>query len=187
MAAGPGYSAPVNSEHQGGVVGGRLLVASGIFLFLGMAGCGYQTESERAYFDAKESERLTQLEQRNALVAVVPDKDILEMVQEEAAPDGEGTVKDWVGRQANLTSGQVLFPRWQVMRRGANRYEVRFTYTLIDATNHLTRLGQTWNVDHALKIVGKPQALKLGDPQPQGRSFIQQQSRRIREEEDSLE
>ena len=182
MAAGPGYDAPVKSERQRGYRRGVFALILGL-----LSGCGYQTESEKAYFDAREAERLTQLEQRNALVAVVPDKDILEMVQEEAAPDGDGTVKDWAGRQADRATGQVLFPRWQVMRRGANRYEVRYTYTLIDATNHLTRMGLSWSVDHALKLVGKPETLKLGDPQPQGRTFIQQQSRRIREEEDSLE
>ena len=156
-------------------------------LVLALAGCGYESESERAYQEAKEKERLALLEQRNALVATVPDQEVLTLVYDTPAPDGSGSTKEWIGRKATDPAVQVLFPRWQVMRRGANRYEVRYTYTFIDATNHLSRMGYAWNVDASLRLVGTPQSMTFKDPQPQGRTFSQQQERRIREEEASLE
>ena len=151
------------------------------------AGCGFGTESERAYFASREAERLQQLELRDAVVAETPENEVLTLVTDDAAPDGAGTTGDWVKRAAGETGGQLLFPRWQVDRRGANRYEVKYTYTLIDSTNHLSRRGFLWNVDTALKLVGKPHPLVLAEPARAGRSFNQQQERRISEEEASLE
>ena len=151
------------------------------------AGCGFGTESERAYFAAREAERLQQLELRDAVVAETPEVEVLSLVTDDAAPDGSGTTGDWVKRAANETGGQLLFPRWQVDRRGANRYEVKYTYTLIDSTKHLSRRGFLWNVDTALKVVGKPHPLVLAEPARAGRTFNQQQERRISEEEASLE
>ncbi len=151
------------------------------------SGCGYDTDSERAFFDADEKERLRKQSQRDTIVAMVPDKEILELVRESEAPDGRGKTIDWVAREAGVGSGQLLFPRWQVSRRGANRYEVKYTYTFIDATNHLSRRGHTWNVDAALKLVGQPTTVALSEPVRQGRTFDQQSDRRIRDEEASLE
>lgn len=160
---------------------------SGLLLLLGLSGCGAQTESERSYFAAREAERLQQQELRNAVVSIVPDKEILALVYSNAAPDGVGTTEDWVERMALNHDGQLLFPRWHVTRRGANRYEVKYTFTRIDVTNNLTRGGFSWNVDAALKLVDPPNALTIAEPIRKGRSFTQQQEHRIRDEEASLE
>lgn len=160
---------------------------SGLLLVLALSGCGAQTDSERSYFAAREAERLQQQELRNAVVSIVPDQEILSLVFSNAAPDGMGTTKDWVDRLASSQSGQILFPRWQVARRGANRYEVRYTYTRIDVTNNLTRGGFSWNVEAALKLVDEPNTLTIAEPILKGRTFTQQQEHRIRDEEASLE
>lgn len=124
---------------------------------------------------------------RDSVVPAVADEEVLDLVRESPAPDGVGLMSEWVTRGVNA-SDQLLFPRWQVARRGATRYEVKYTYTLINVTNQLSRQGYSWNVDAALKLVGPPVALVLNEPLPaQARSFSQQQRRRIQDEEASLE
>lgn len=174
--------------HRPSVSGPALLRAAACLLLAGgLAACGYQSESERAYFSVRESERQRLREQRDVIVAAVPDKEVLDLVMEQPAPDEVGKTSDWVAREANAHDGQLFFPRWQVNRRGANRYEVRFTYTVINQTNHLLRRGYSWNVDSALKLVGAPVALVLNEAPRPGRTFTQQRAQRIAEEEAALE
>ena len=156
-------------------------------LFFGGVGCGYYTESERAYYANREAERLQQQDQRNALVATLPNQEVLDLVYETDAPDGIGKTKGWATREVEALSGQVLFPQWLVARRGASRYEVRFTYTFIDATNKMARRGYAWTVDTALKLVDAPVPIVLSAPVQMGRNFEEKNERRVQDEEESLE
>jgi len=132
-------------------------------------------------------ERGTTMDARIAAVPAVPDAEVLNLVRENPAPDGQGLTKEWVERLVDARP-QALFPRWQVMRRGATRYEVKYTYTLIDSTNQITRVGYTWGVDAALKVVDAPKVMTQAEPASSpDRRFTQQQRRRIEEEEASLE
>ena len=173
------------------LLGGRLVIPVQILALGGMvllgAGCGYYTESERTYYANREAERLQQQEQRTALISTLPNQEVLDLVYEADAPDGVGKTKSWALREVEALSGQVLFPQWLVARRGANRYDVRFTYTFIDATNQMARRGYSWNVDMALKLVGSPVPLVLSAPTPVGRNFDQRNERRVQDEESSLE
>lgn len=159
----------------------------GAFLELGASGCGYDTPSEAEFFARKEAERLARQQQRDAVIAQVPDAEVLGMVGESPAPDGSGSTSDWVARMVGNTDAQVLFPRWQVSRRGASKYEVRYTYTTIDETNHLSRAGLRWMVDAALKMVEGPDTMLLEDASRPERSLDQQQRRRVRDAAYSLE
>ncbi len=171
----------------GGLLGKPVrALALGCLVLLG-GGCGYYTESERAYYANREAERLQQQEQRNALVATLPNQDVLDLVYEAEAPDGIGKTKGWALREVEMLSGQVLFPQWLVARRGASRYEVRFTYTFIDTTNTMARRGYSWSVDTALKLVDAPVPLVLSAPVQMGRNFAQKNERRVQDEEESLE
>lgn len=158
-----------------------------IFLETAMSGCGYETPSEQEYFTQREAERLAQQQQRDAVVAQVPDTEILALVTEAPAPDGSGPTAEWVLRMVNNSGAQVLFPRWQVSRRGANKYEVRYTYTTIDETNHLSRTGLRWSVDTSLKLVSDPETMVMADANRPERSLDQQQRRRVRDAAYSLE
>lgn len=156
-------------------------------VLLALAGCGPTTESERAYFAAREAERLEHEEMRRAITTPLPDQEVLALVREEDSPDGAGTMMDWVQRQIARLKGQVLFPRWQVTRRGSSKYEVRYTFTWIDATNHISSKGYFWIVDGGLRLVGAPHELDAVEVGPRVRTPAEVQQQRIRDEEYSLE
>ncbi len=155
-------------------------------LLLG-AGCGYQSETERAFFQERDAERLQRQEQLQLVTAAVPEEEVLGLVQDHEMADGSGAAGDWVIRQVNALGGQHLFPRWQVFRRGANRYEVRFTYTHLDASNTMTRRGYSWSVDAALKLVGEARELDAEEQARPGRTLGRREEDRIRQHEASLE
>ena len=110
------------------------------------------------------------------------------MVQEARAPDGNGLIPEWVDRQLENIRNLVMFPRWEVLRRGSNRYEVRYTFTQIDGAS-MTKRGFFWNVDVVLKLVSSPRELAPSEVANRQRTeeVTQQQRRRIREHELSLE
>lgn len=168
------------------VVWGGVLVLV-VFIEIGFFGCSRPQKSERTKRILQIAERKSGLDPRDTVVPAVPDAEVLALVHESPAPDGEGNTTEWVRRSMDSTV-QKLFPRWQVVRRGATRYEVKYTYTVINTTNELTRQGYAWNVDAALKTVGPPVLVSMADPlAPLGRTFSQQQRRRIQDEEASLE
>lgn len=171
-------------RERSALVGCLALVAVAL---AGVSGCSPQAQPNRSRRTGWETERSAALEARTAAVPAVPDEEVLSLVREDPAPDGQGLTKDWVERVVDARA-QALFPRWQVMRRGATRYEVKYTYTLIDATNQITRVGYTWGVDAALKVVDAPKTVTQAEPASSpDRRFTQQQRRRIEEEEASLE
>lgn len=165
-----------------------LRFVSAVALILTVAtGCSPQPTLDRSRGTGWEPERLAALDARTAAVPAVPDEDVINLVRDHPAPDGQGLTREWVERVVDAQA-QALFPRWQVARRGATRYEVKYTYTLIDATNQITRVGYTWGVDAALKVVDAPQTVTLAEPSSSpDRRFNLQQRRRIEEEEASLE
>ncbi len=152
-----------------------------------LLGCSPPTESERAYFEAREAERMEREEMKRTLTATLPDQELLELVQEQPSPNGVGTMRDWVNWKTSELKGQVLFPRWLVTRRGASKYEVRYSFTWIDPTNHITNRGFFWTVDGGLKLVSEARELQVVDQSPRARSFSEQQQRRVRDESYSLE
>ena len=159
------------------------------FLFIhgAQVGCSRPGPSDKVKRMSWEAPARDRTDAREAVLPAVPDEDVLTLVRESPAPDGNGLTQDWVMRTPDSMS-QLLFPRWQVTRRGATRYEARFTYTLIDATNQISRLGYAWNVDAALKIVEAPKPFTHQEPTVRsGRTLSQQQRRRIQDEESSLE
>ena len=152
-----------------------------------LTGCSPQPATDRSRRTGWETDRLGALDARTAAVPAVPDEDVLDLVRDHPAPDGQGLTREWVERVVDARA-QALFPRWQVARRGATRYEVKYTYTQIDATNQITRVGYTWGVDAALKVVDAPQTMTVAEPAAApDRRFNLQQRRRIEEEEASLE
>lgn len=170
-----------------GVYQSRLYGSLQLALLFVLTGCGYYTESERAYFEGKEAEQQRQQSQRDVLVAILPDEEVLGLVYDSDAPTGDQKTKSWIERELQTRNGQALFPQWNVSRRGANNYEVRFTYTYIDTSNQLARQGYSWSVNSALKLVSPPTTLALAAPTRIGRTLDQQSGQRIKDEEESLE
>ncbi len=189
------YTGPVNTKptlgHRHRYPARVAVAVTALLLVLslqgGLAGCSRPRSTEKVKRMSWEAPARDRTDAREAVLPAVPDEDVLTLVRESPAPDGNGLTQDWVMRTPDSMS-QLLFPRWQVTRRGATRYEARFTYTLIDATNQISRLGYAWNVDAALKIVEAPKPFTHQEPTVRsGRTLSQQQRRRIQDEESSLE
>ena len=166
----------------------RKVLALGPWLVL-LAGCGPVSDSERAYFEA----RANQQEQSEMLRALInsrqTDADVLQMVKAAPVKEGEGNMEEWVGQQMTFVVGQVLFPRWEVQRRGVSTYEVRYTYTHIDASNQLYRSGFKWDADPLVKVISAPSVIKptAVDARNRAGNLDERRVRRIAEHEASLE
>lgn len=95
---------------------------------------------------------------RNALAERVAETSLVALVQSTPAVDGLAT-SNWVHRQLGLVKGEIMFPKWEAQRRGKTRYEVRFTYTLIDPDNRIVKRGYAWSVDAAVQVVDPPREI----------------------------
>jgi hypothetical protein len=87
-----------------------------------------------------------------------PEQQALDMVKKYPAqrePDDgkELTVEGWIKNILDNEKGEILFPKWDVRRRGFQHYEVRFTYTVIEPDYSINKRGYSWNVDVNLKMV----------------------------------
>jgi hypothetical protein len=152
-----------------------------------LAGCGPASESEKAYFQARAAEREREQALQEALSAGAEAEGALAMVQGTPAPDGGGDTGGWVVRRMKAEDGAAMFARWSTLRQGAARFEVQYTYSLVDRDNRMFRKGFSWDVDVGLKVVGQPRAI---DPAEVGVNRLAPESkrmRRIREAEASLE
>jgi hypothetical protein len=152
------------------------------------AACAPQSEKERDYFRKKESERIEHETLTLSVVESAKDIDVLMLVKQSPAPDGSMNTESWVDGQMGAIRGQVIFPRWEVSRRSSSKYEARYTYTLLNDENDMSKLGWRWDVDFMLKVVSPPREIQSKELQPRERSReTLQQQRRIRKEERSLE
>jgi hypothetical protein len=124
--------------------------------------CKPMSEKEKAYFDARDAERRELQTVRDALTDSSLDSEVITMVKESAAPDG-GTTEDWIKYTTTSAGGTVMFPEWTVSRRALNKFDVRFTFTLIDASNRITQSGFSWQVDTILRSVGPPREVTPND------------------------
>jgi hypothetical protein len=153
-----------------------------------LAACSPPTESEREYYRKREAERMEKETLKMAVTESAKDTEILTLVKESAAVDGVGKTEAWVDRQMRGVLGQVIFPRWEISRRGSTKYEVRFMYTTVDERSYMSKRGWRWDVDVMLKMVGPPREVLPHDAAPRVRaSESEQQKRRIREAEARLE
>jgi hypothetical protein len=156
------------------------LSAAGVLISLNFCGCASESETGYDLVEAYDADFA-----RIEAVSDVSPPEILQLVQEQPAPDGNGTVADWIERQARSARGQPLFPRWQVQRRGINRFEVRYTFTWIGLDNQIESRGYIWHVDSALNKVQGPKTIVIGESS-RARSFAEQQQRRAEDPEYSL-
>lgn len=100
-----------------------------------------------------------------SLRAVVQDgannDEVMAMVKKNPSPDPQIDTDTWLTKQLHDDPGQVMFPRWEVQKRAANKYEARFTYTYIGTDNRMVKKGLIWNVDAVLKVVSPPRELAV--------------------------
>ncbi len=124
-----------------------------------LAGCSPVTEGERQYLERRKTEREQREALRTALVEGAKDEDVLQMVREALAPEGAGTMEAWVDRKTAAFRDQIMFPKWEVLRRGSSKYEVRYSFTVMDANSAMSKRGFYWNVDFDLRVVSLPKEI----------------------------
>ena len=150
--------------------------------------CAPQTAAERAYFEERQAEAEAKVTLKNKLSeSTLKDSDIVNMVSSNAAPDKLGDTDDWLKRQIGQVDGQILFPRWKVLRHGDTKYEVQYAFSVIDDQNRLIKRGYQWQVDALVKLVGQPRELTFAEQTPAHAPVDHAQHRRISEEEAGIE
>lgn len=132
--------------------------------------CGPVSDSEREFWEERERRQESERELLRLMTEANTVESAIELVKQSDAPDGYvGTVDVWLGRQRDAVEGDVLFPRWEGHRIGANRFEVRYTHTIIDYDYNIVRHGFTWEADTMLKIVTGPTKIDPAELEPPAR------------------
>jgi len=154
----------------------QTLTLSLVCLFL--VACGSQSDREREIREQLKQERLARDSIADTVGRRYDEAEVLQMVQQSTAPVEGQTCEEWVRELTKDIRGDVLFPSWRATPRGSNKYEVRFTYTLMGVDNTVTRQGWAWKVDMVLKLVSSPQELEAEDISHLGRTLELDQRRR---------
>jgi hypothetical protein len=115
---------------------------------------------------------------------MISETGVVALVRASASQDGPGTMSDWLDRQLKAVTGQVMFPDWKAERRGATKFEVQYTFTLIDGANRIVKRGYAWTVDVPLSLVGPPRTIS---PEYAPAAGQRHDTRRVLQEQSSLE
>ena len=138
--------------------------ATAIVAALFFAGCSPESDGERAYARNRQQEQLRQDHLRSTLEGVTEETAAVDMVKQWAAPEGEeGTTEQWTLRQLQAVGGDALFPHWRALRRGRGRYDIMFTYTLMNELGTAEKKGFAWHADLVLKVVSGPREMSAAE------------------------
>ena len=129
-----------------------------------LAGCSPESDAERTYARNRRQEQLRQDHLRSTLEGVTEETAAVDMVKQWPAPEGEeGTTEPWTVRQLQAVEGDALFPHWRALRRGRGRYDVMFTYTLMNELGTAEKKGFAWHADLVLKVVSGPREMSAAE------------------------
>lgn len=145
------------------------------------------TDKEKAYFDARDAERRELQAVREAINDSSVDSEVIDMVKQSEAPGAAGTTEEWLKTIGTVRGGTVMFPEWSVSRRALHKFDVRFTYTLIDVSNHVAQAGYSWQVDTILRSVGPPRDVSAAEAPSTGRLKAPPMRTRFSDKDLSLE
>ncbi len=135
------------------------ICGAAVMAMLVLCGCGRLEETEPAVQEARDSEAEQREALRRALDGATEESVAIKLVKTATAPQGEGTMEDWLQQQATTNGSSIFFPRWEIERRGVGKYEVLFTSTLMKEDGHVGSWGMAWVVDVVVKTVGAPRQL----------------------------
>ncbi len=167
---------------------GRCVIAAGACMLAGLlVACDPRTPEDRAFFAEREKQRANRETLLRGANERVDAAKLLDMVQQSAAPDGQGTTLEWLNRQLDGMGGQIMFPRWISTRPGSNRQEIEFNFIFIDPRNNMKRMAYRWDVDVLQMDIRIPQLIELEDIASKDDNLVQQRERRIRAYEAELE
>jgi len=136
-----------------------LLLAAAVLL----AGCSPKSDAERAFERARRQEQLRREQLRSTLEGVTEETAAVEMAKQRPAVEGEGNTEEWTRRQLQAAGGNALFPHWRAQRRGMGRYDVTFTYTIMNELGGIEKKGYAWRVDLVLKTVSDPREMSAAE------------------------
>lgn len=152
-----------------------------VSMIMASISCSPMTEQEEEFFQQRKERREQQEMISTVLEGSTRQAEAMTMVKEQEAPDKRGTVEEWLERAILIPGAKIMFPRWKVLPRGKDKYEVRFEYTAMKEGFEIEKRGYSWNVDLVLKIVSPYRELELDAPgRSLDRSEASQQQRRRR-------
>ena len=126
---------------------------------LGSGGCGPISEDERVAEERQKNEKEQREALRQALNGGTEESVAIKIVQTAAAPQGGGTVEQWLQTQAATNGSSIVFPRWETERRGMGKYDVIFTCALMQEDGNVDKWGLIWSVDILLKTATGPREM----------------------------
>ena len=142
---------------------------AGAFLLLALAaGCTPLSQKEQEYLDKKKSEkeqqegfgqRLQSTEQYNGIIQKV----------KATAVDGGAPAENWINLKIQQIKDQqvnVIYQKWTASQKSADRYEVRFLYTVLNKNYEPEKHGYLWDVDNTLDQVTGPVELTAAELEP---------------------
>ncbi len=140
--------------------------------FLAVAGCSPATDAERAYMESRAGERQQREQMQRTLDGVSEDAAAIDMAKDSPAKDGPGTAEQWIEQLTAREQGHLMFPRWEGVPRSLNKYEVRYTYTVMSESGSITKKGYAWDVDLMLKAVTGPRELDAADLAARSAAYV---------------
>ncbi len=164
------------------VIGGLLLLA-GLSL---LPGCGSSETEDSAYREPEIGKQRRESLQK-ALKGESEESAAIRNVRESPATGGAGTTEEWLGQQTDREKGSMLFPRWEARRRGVGKYEVLFSYTLMNDNGSITRKGYAWDVDLVTRAVSGPRDMQPSELEPRSVPRSQEYLREIKRDQPALE
>jgi len=142
----------------------RVGILGAILMACAAGGCRPVSENGREYYSAREKAQRQKEKLQEVLETDRSEAAAIELVRESRAPDGQGTVEDWIKRRQEQEGGRVLFPHWEARPRGRDRYEVRYTYTVAGEDYSIVKKVLAWNADMVLKLVGGVREIQPAGP-----------------------
>jgi len=143
--------------------------------------------AEREFFRKLDAERGEREARMRGARSSFSAQQLIDQVRNHPAPEGEGTMQDWLQRQLSAYTGQIMFPKWTSMRRGSNKQDVIFSFIFIDEQNNTRKLQYEWDVDILDMTVGPPVLSQQDQQFSPDRARADQHERRVREHEKALE
>ena len=126
-------------------------------------GCSPATEDERAVQEERKGDAERREALRRALDGASEEDVAIKLVRSAPAAQGEGTMEQWLQRQAATNGSSIFFPRWEADRRGMGKYEVIFTCALMKEDGRVGKWGIAWVVDIVQKMVAIPRQMSQSE------------------------
>jgi plasmid stability protein len=143
------------------------------------AGCSPMTEDDRAVQEGRKIEAEQREALRRALDGGTEEGVAIKLVKSAPAAQGEGTMEQWLQRQAATNGSSIFFPRWEADRRGMGKYEVIFTCTLMQNDGRVGKWGIVWFVDILPKLVASPREMTQSELSARSSRYLRDRRRGV--------